>query len=278
MVSLLVRDETTGPQGESLDGGFRGTGQSPPPGSPLYLVHSPNSTRCIDIKGWLRVSCGHGGIEWKPMRCKHCQGCEVQRRNKVVAQIVAGTRDTRWVSFLTLTSLPGAEWPALMRAFSRFVRELRTWGPLEYAAVKEEGMKNGMKHLHVVVTGPEWLPYKRLSALWMRLTGAWNVDVRRVKTQVAGYVAKYLSKWHGTVRKVVTFSKGFRQPYVKSDAISVVMFSSGPEPRRWAAVLDDGTLVERVCQECQIGVKGVHGGESVGGEGPWQGERAQTTQ
>lgn len=235
----------------------------------LYSVPSTNfpTIRCVDVRRWYRLECLHGGVAWKPKRCRHCVGCLRWRRGKTIAQILSGLEGQSWTSLMTLTTRPGTTWPMVMKAFSRLVKRIRLNGShVEYAAVKEEGPSTGMKHLHVILTGSTWVAYGWLTAQWKSLIGAWNVDVRRLNgTKVAAYVSGYLAKWVGPVRKVVTFSKNFRLPYAAPEGITVLSYNSPPEPRPFEAILEDGTIVERSCKECGIGGQR---GEHLSGEGP----------
>ena len=257
------------PVGESLSGKPWGAGGSPASGL-LYLVPSTNSTsrRCVAPVGWLRIQCDHGGIWWKPLRCRHCVPCLAARKDKTIAQLSTALRSASNCALITLTSLPGASWPFIMRRFSRFVsRARKRFGHFEYAAIKEEGSRARMKHLHVIVTGAPWLPRKWLSGEWTRLSGAWNVDVRRIRTEgAASYVAKYVGKAILPLRKGITYSKLFRQK-VELPKFETIYYTGGPEARPWVAVLPDGTLVERYCTCLEWGPKENEGVEYVSGEG-----------
>jgi len=66
-----------------------------------------------------------------------------------------------------------------------------------YIKVPEKS-KNGKQHLHVLIRG-EYIAQAMLSEWWLEIHKAKIVDIRRVggkrtKTQMAGYMAKYLSK------------------------------------------------------------------------------------
>lgn len=99
-----------------------------------------------------------------------------------------------------------------MRAFLLLVRWMRRQNPgLEYAAIKEEGAKTGMKHLHVVMLNWRFIPQEEIQCEWLRLTGSWNAQIKRI-TDTKGaalYVSKYVSKAVPFSRKSITYSAGF---------------------------------------------------------------------
>lgn len=270
VVSLQAQGWNHGSEGGVPDRRFPGdTGAEPPPRVPLYLVHSGNSTRCVDSKAWIRVECRHGGVKWVLMRCRACSGCLSAKKGMMTAKVLSGLLAPRWVSLVTLTSMPSMTWPGIMRAFSALVRWMRRQlGPLEYACIKEEGANTGMKHLHVLVTGVPWVPYTLLSRAWQRLTSAWNVDVRRVwGGRLAAYVAKYVGKAL-EIRKMVTFSRGFKPPWLKVEGLRVTVDAREPLQAAWIVPEDDGALIEVECQECHIGPKKERSDEYISREGP----------
>lgn len=138
-----------------------------------------------------------------------------------MARGVKALEGVRWCSLLTLTSLPGTSWPDLMKSWSEFVRELRAKsGTLTYMAVKEEGTRTRMRHLHILITGPGavWTDWSWMSSAWQRLTGARGVHIKRVSTVGEGavkavwYACKYLGKGFGLTaptRKLMTASSGY---------------------------------------------------------------------
>ena len=146
-----------------------------------------------------------------PKRCRACAGCAQAKRGKTIAKIAGGLTAYAGGAFLTLTSRPDQTWPGLMKEWSHMVRWLRRTSPgLLYAAVKEEGSNSGMKHLHVVLVNMNFTPQAEISAEWARLTGAWIVDIQRIEgSQAAGYVAKYVAKDMGELRKHTTYSRGW---------------------------------------------------------------------
>ena len=207
------------------------------------------STDCITPKGWRFVECTGGGAWWQVLRCRQCAGCWAWWRARVAGRIaeIAGASQGVYLVTLTTRGTPSGgggyhypAWPVIMRRFASLWKRIRKdWGPgVSYAAVKEQGGRTGMRHLHVVViAGPERpdgmapRPVSRpkgsrtpwetslaqeLASMWEDRIGAWVVDVEEVLPglgggQVAYYVAKYLAK--GEVRfarKLVSYSRGFQ--------------------------------------------------------------------
>jgi len=216
----------------------------------LDLTNSCNisSTRCIAVRGWSRIVCEHLAVYWRPMRCRRCMGCLRWKTNRVIAQVLVGLdAEEAWTSFITLTSKPGSQWSVLMCAFGRMVKWLRTiYGPVEYAAVKQEGSLTGMKHLHILFLGLRWVPYAALSRKWKLLTGAWSVDIQRVSGgRVAAYISRYIGEGLSViVGKAVTFSKGWLRAK-RPKLLEVAADVGEPHTRDWVARTAGGALIER---------------------------------
>lgn len=130
-------------------------------------------------------------------------------------RVASGLCRDQEYTFLTLTTISGSlEWPEIMRAWTGFLRAVRKFAPeVEYAAVKEQGAKSGMCHLHVLLRGAPFIHWAWLRAEWAKRTGANGVDVRRVRgggVAVARYVAGYVAKGGpAEARKSVTVSRGW---------------------------------------------------------------------
>jgi len=204
---------------------------------------------CSNPKGWYLLVCTHLGQAYKPMRCRHCAGCQEAKRRKAIARIIHGMGEQDYLVFLTLTTVnrePRMTWPDIMKAWSRLVAWLRrTYGPMEYALVKEEGA-GGVRHLHGIVSGWKWVPISDLSREWQRLTGAYRVWIDRVvgRDGVASYVAKYMAKSGLPLRKLLTYSAGWPK-LPPTEWLECTDLGNGrPTARAWADVLVDGTLVE----------------------------------
>lgn len=149
--------------------------------------------------------------EIAPLRCRcwHCQDCVGMR----LAQLSRLCRDGQPTTFLTFTiravdddnqaeraRLIKRAWTNLRRVIVRRFK-LKS---LPFIAIFEQ-TKRGEPHLHVLARMP-FVDQKFLSKYWEEHTGAFRVDVRKVRSQagVARYVSKYVSKapvmWEGTKR------------------------------------------------------------------------------
>ena len=152
-----------------------------------------------------------GYLTAAPLRCRcwHCEHCQPWRH----AELADMARRGRPTTFLTLTVRGGGgadptenanlirdAWQKLVRIIKRVYRLER----LPFLAIFEEH-QSGQPHLHILGRFP-FIDQKWLSAAWEGLTGAFKVDIRRVRSMrgVARYVAKYVSKapkmWAGTKR------------------------------------------------------------------------------
>lgn len=217
------------------------------------MIHSTNSgtvpkkatTRCSKPRGYTRRVCSHEAIFWQPIRCRQCDGCERQRERTVVAKIRNGLVEGVPAVFVTLTSRSSTSWTFIMAKWSTLVRlARRTWGHFEYAVVKEEGAKSGMRHLHAIWSGVSWVEKSWLVRTWQRLTGAFVVDVKRVTGSTLGaYLAKYLGKGALVAKKVLTLSKGWVRAE-KPKYLSVANFSGAPVWRPWVYEGESGILLE----------------------------------
>jgi hypothetical protein len=139
-----------------------------------------------------------------------------------------------------------------MANWSRLVRFLRQRSPaLQYAAVKEQGAKSGMLHLHVVLTNFEYTPQADISAEWARLSSAWVVNIQRLTgTQAAAYAAKYVSKALDAARKNVTYSSAW--PKLPKSGLHLVPIDEVGfwGPTKWHSVTIDGGLVHSLQPGC----------------------------
>lgn len=139
-----------------------------------------------------------------------------------------------------------------MKAFSRLIRFLRRSSPkLEYAAVKEEGSRSGMQHLHVLLLNFNFTPQAQISREWRHLTGAWVVDVQRVEgSRAQAYCAKYVSKQLDSTRKNVTYSKGWPPlpPFARTAIAIDELDYFGPS--KWLGVTDQHGLMALLKPDC----------------------------
>lgn len=115
------------------------------------------------------------------------------------------------------------------RLFEHFRRE--TGQRTQYCRILELTQK-GYPHFHFLARGP-WWNQKEISRVWQKLTRAFIVDIRRIKShQTISYVAKYTTKetfsnaqtfW---VRKRITSSRKFF-----SKQISEIQYADFWKPR-----------------------------------------------
>lgn len=214
------------------------------------MIESANSssnpgTKCYSPRGWLRVECAHGAIYWKPLRCRACEGCYAAKTRAITARVLFGMDGAAYASLMTLTTRPGTSWPDIMKAWTSLIKWVRKhYGGAEYAVVKEEGSRNGMRHLHAVITGPAFIPHAALSAAWRERVGAFVVDIRRIRAGgVAGYVAKYVAKGRERWAKCVTYSRAWPRD-VLPEALAIQRVSGRPVERPWLVATESDTLVE----------------------------------
>jgi hypothetical protein len=199
------------------------------------------------------LQCSDGSSVWMPLRCRLCEGCYTARRNKQLSRLLSAVKGSVDIGFLTLTSRPGKTWPDIMKEWSHFIRWARKRSPhLEYAAVKEQGSRTGMKHLHVILLNWNYTPQAAIAAEWQRLTGAHIVNVQRVNGEkAAGYASKYVAKHLSGSRKNVTYSKGFP----KLDALPLKLTKTdetGPfGPQGIIGITEDGGLVTSLAPGCK---------------------------
>lgn len=142
-------------------------------------------------------------------RCWHCPNCERMR----LAGLAQLAREGRPTTFLTFTMRGDEEsdhaeqartikwaWTNMRRLICRHYKIKH----IPFLAIFEQTQK-GVPHLHVLAR-MGFVDQKWLSAQWERMTGAFRVDIRAVRSQrgIAKYVSKYVSKapkmWEGTKR------------------------------------------------------------------------------
>lgn len=139
--------------------------------------------------------------------CKswRCQGCGPIKKKNWVASITHRLQSWPRVRFWTLTLNPAlvpngiAPERFIQRAWRNVRAELARAGtPLSFVWVLEY-TKKGVPHLHVAVN--RYVKRSWLQKHWIRLTGAWNVDVRAVEAEnVTTYLAKYMGKTLDTLQ------------------------------------------------------------------------------
>lgn len=133
--------------------------------------------------------------------CKRwdCENCGPRKKAKFLARASRGEPTT----FLTLTVNP-SESESRNEAFHRastaiplLIKRLRRAFPayrVEYCLVWET-TKKGWPHCHALLRAP-FIPKALISRAWFELTGAYVVDIRRIRSQreVVRYLGKYLAK------------------------------------------------------------------------------------
>jgi hypothetical protein len=135
------------------------------------------------------------------LRCRSwlCPRCRPRRQNRLKWQALAGNP----ITFITLTcnphlyESPGDAARAMTKAWRaarRVIEQHHGGRKAEYLTVVETTQR-GWPHLHVLTTR-RWIDQRWLSDLWLKLSGAHIVDIRRVTNtrMAASYVAKYLGK------------------------------------------------------------------------------------
>jgi len=150
-----------------------------------------------------------------------CPVCGKLKRYNLIRRIIEAKPNR----FMTLTTKPAEhETPEdlyartakfIPRLFQKFERQSKT--KTEYLRIVEL-TKRGYPHYHFLLRGP-WWDQSAISRCWQSMTGAFIVDIRRVKgPKLIAYVAKYTTKDSFTaadtwwVRKRITHSRKFFGP------------------------------------------------------------------
>ena len=154
--------------------------------------------------------------------------------------------------FLTLTSKADREWSDIMTAWQAMVRWMRLSNPdLAYVAVKEEGSKTGMKHLHVLLTPFTFVPQKQLSAAWSRYSGASVVWIERMTKKVSwAYLTKYLTKDLIGASRLVNYSRNWPKLPPAPTAGRLLGRAPASEPPPVAYSTHHGYLSDAVHPDC----------------------------
>jgi len=177
----------------------------------------------------------------KSWDCEHC-------RPQKIARLVGDLKDampTRFVTLTTKATSSGCPHAEHVRATTRIPRLFKRMDgdrpKTEYFRVIEL-TKRGWPHYHFLTRGNYW-DQEQLSREWKRLTGAFIVDVRKIKGKnLINYVTKYVVKgfpieW---ARRRFSASRGFwRRPPTKKAADYVgwsrpMSFYQSSLVERWA--------------------------------------------
>jgi len=142
-----------------------------------------------------------GALAALPLFCGRwdCEECGEYKRKRLRKRLLDGEPTT----LITLTTNPAVHASPLdaflnaTTAINKLFKRLRRRFPtrkIEYALVWET-TKKGWPHAHILLRSP-YLPQNLISRLWVSLTGAFIVDVRKVasRAHAAAYVTKYLTK------------------------------------------------------------------------------------
>lgn len=146
-----------------------------------------------------------------PLRCRcwHCENC-VGGRLRELAELCKAGRPTTFLTFTVRAvdddrqgeraKLIKWAWTNLRRLICRHYKTTH----IPFVAIFEQ-TERGEPHLHILAR-MGFVDQKWLSAQWERMTGAFRVDIRAIRSQrgIARYVSKYVSKapvmWAGTKR------------------------------------------------------------------------------
>ena len=171
-----------------------------------FLVPHPNAWKnyvdCPWATSIIAIDPESENLVLCPVRCKRW-GCEfcAQKKIRRLSFLTNGAQPNRMV---TLTIAPGtdtdpkAAWERtspLVPELMRIVRKVRN-RECEYLRVCEIH-KSGWPHYHCLLRS-EYIPQAWLSETWAKLSGATQVDVRKVDNSFSSfrYLVKYLSKMH----------------------------------------------------------------------------------
>lgn len=141
-------------------------------------------------------------------------------------RVISGLERGGKFRFLTLTSSNDSP-DTCQRSWRVLYMRLKRRGLIEGYIKVPERSKNGKQHLHVLLRG-EYIAQAMVSEWWQEIHGAKVVDIRRVggkrtRGQLAGYMAKYMSKesefryswswgwvWRGFVKDWTKLKQGVR--------------------------------------------------------------------
>lgn len=144
----------------------------------------------------------------------NCPVCGPKKQYQLVRRIELGEPNR----FMTLTAridrtkTPREIFLAHTKKISSLLRWLRRDDP-EFRHVRIlESTKRGYPHFHFAIHS-KWISQLNLSAKWKQLTGSSIVDIRRIRSNTARYVAKYLTKSTHVqyCRQRVSFSRNWPQ-------------------------------------------------------------------
>ncbi len=189
-------------------------------------------------------------------RCKRwsCPHCGPRR----IAHLTKKTVDAKPNKLVTLTvrpkmyDHPREAYDKTRKAVSKLTHKIRNEGKeWEYLRVLEV-TKKGWPHYHLVVRG-DYVKQQWLADEWYKLSGAWIVDIRRIKKQseAASYVMKYLYKQKSVpwTDRRVSFSRNFfaKDKDDKPEPLFLIDVKiEGGSPASNLNWWTEGTVIERI--------------------------------
>lgn len=229
---------------------------------PVYLVTNDYASlarwlNCCPVADTLTAySLTLGRRVYLQLRCKRwsCPHCGPRRIAHVTRRVV----DAKPNKFVTLTvcndlfESPRDAYDRTRRHVTTLSRKIRsTVDEWEYLRVLEV-TKRGYPHYHLVVRGG-FVDQSWLSQEWDRLTGAYIVDIRKIKnmSHATSYVMKYLYKQKAITwtNRRMSWSKGFfkepREPPPESLQL-VEPERMGQWPASFFSTYKEGRGIERI--------------------------------
>ena len=149
-----------------------------------------------------------------------------QKSRRCFHRVISGLECGGNFRFLTLTSSNSSP-ETCQRSWRVLYMRLKRRGLVQGYIKVPEKSKNGKQHLHVLFRG-SYIEQAMISEWWQEIHGAKIVDIRKVKGkrtkgQLAGYMAKYMSKesifryswscgwvWRGFVKDWTKLKQGVR--------------------------------------------------------------------
>lgn len=180
---------------------------------------NPSDFQCC-TSSLVGVSPDGSTVKVIPLYCHkwNCPRCRKQKAHRW-RQIACAGKPDKFIT-LTLRSDENAscreQAKKLKRSFTELVRRIRThYGRFQYLLILEL-TRIGTPHCHILARC-DYIPQGFLSKEWCALTGAFKVDIRKIKrtSDVSRYITKYMGKsisnasseLHGL--RIIQKSKGY---------------------------------------------------------------------
>ena len=222
-----------------------------------------------DLTKWLnacpsaRCITGYSLAEHRPfliqIRCRRWS-CPVCGRRKIghYAKRVEAAEPNRFLTLTVSTKLwkdPREAYDETRRQCSPLFTLLRKeFGSIEYFRVLEV-TKKGWPHYHYLIRS-DYLPHQRIKSHWQRLTGAYIVDIRPIKTteNAYWYTVKYLAKQDAVpwTDRRCTWSRRFfrKQHWKKQHSLKLEDVERQLEtPQQWLEYYMEGKTIYRYSQD-----------------------------